>query len=84
MQRVHIFRIATKKAEKKERDQKKKDDNPFENKEHAKVKVEKKLMYADTQSDTFQCTMRYARREECSTREEHEALKKIVNFRSTI
>ena len=41
----------------------KKEEDPFENKENLKVKVAKQMQYANDSEQTFQCTMRYARRE---------------------
>ena len=84
MQKIQKFIVATKKADKDLRGRMKKEEDPFENKENLKVKVAKKLQYANDMEQTFQCTMRYARREECTSDAEHRTLKGIVNFISNI
>ena len=65
------------------RDQKKKQKDPFDNKESKTIAIATTLLY-DTGNSTFRCTMRHARRGECSTQKECEDLKHITNFISYV
>ena len=76
------FIIYTKKAEEKLREQAKKQADPFKNDEKKKTQIPKELQYA--KGETFRCKIRYPRRQECSNDEEHQGLKGIVKFVSTI
>ena len=69
MKGVQSFIISTKKAEKDTRDLRKTQANPFNNEEKKTVMIADTLQYG-TGPSTFRCTMRYARRGECSTNEE--------------
>ena len=83
MARIQSFIITTKKAEKDLREIKKKQTDPFKIEEKKMVMIVDTLPY-ETGVSTFRCTLRHARRGECSSNEEYDDIKHIANFISNV
>ena len=84
MKRIHTCIAKTKKEDKKLREGRLKENDPFMAKVVRKMVIPKALQYAEEEELAFGCTLRSIREGECSSREEKREIQAITNSISHI
>ena len=85
MKRIHTFIVKTKKADRKLREDKKKEEDPFATQAAGKATIPKALHYAeDAATELFRCKVRRIGEEEGGSRSEMRETQSIANFISQI